>query len=77
MLDAFPFGSLAENKINFAFCSLPNVSPRLNSVGEVGIEPTLLSEHDLKSCASAYSATRPIPPPGHTPAYGGAQVFAG
>ena len=28
-------------------------------VGEVGIEPTILAEHDFESCAYTSSATRP------------------
>ena len=28
-------------------------------VGEVGIEPTILAEHDFESCAYTNSATRP------------------
>jgi hypothetical protein len=28
-------------------------------VGEVGLEPTILAEHDFESCAYTNSATRP------------------
>lgn len=54
------FGKLLLSNIAAVSLELKTTEPNPFVVGEVGLEPTLLSEHGPKPCAYTSSATRPL-----------------